>query len=161
MVDVEDVVLSDLLKQKYVAPELQGKDKSKLLSELVDLAHKSGKVKNKKSLLNALLEREKLGSTGIGNGVAIPHAKIEGVKEPLLVFGRASGGVDFSSLDGGQTYIFFMLISPKDEVGRHLKILARISHVIKDKFTVGRFRKAKDETEILKILRDAEDHLNR
>lgn len=158
MVDVEDIVLSDLLKQKYIELELRGGDKDVLLDELVDVAHKSGKVKNKKSLLNALLEREKLGSTGIGNGVAIPHAKIEGIKEPLLVFGRAAGGVNFNSLDGGQTYIFFMLISPKDEVGRHLKILARISHIIKDKFTVGRFRKAKDETDVLKVLRDAEDH---
>jgi PTS system nitrogen regulatory IIA component len=161
MVDAKDVSISNILKQKYVALNLESSEKENILAELVDVAASSGKVKNKKALLTALLEREKLGSTGIGNGVGIPHTKVDGAKEPILVFGRAQQGVDFNSLDGGLTYIFFVLISPKEEVGRHLKILARLSHIIKDKFTVGQLRKAKTQAEVLKIVEDAEKHLNR
>lgn len=161
MVNVDNIAVSDLLKQKYIEINLENKDKEKILAEMVGLIGKSGKLKNKKALLTALLEREKLGSTGIGNGVAIPHAKIDGIKEPILAFGRSTEGVDFNSLDGALTYIFFVLISPKEEVGQHLKILARISHIIKDKFTVGLFKKAKNEAEILKILESAEDHISR
>lgn len=159
--DTKDIILCDILKQKYIELDLKGKEKKQLLAELVDLISKSGKLKNKKYLLDALLEREELGSTGIGNGVAIPHAKIDGVKEPMLAFGRAPEGVDFNSLDGEKTYIFFALISPKEEVGKHLKILAKISHIIKDKFTVNLFKKVKNAEEVLKTLSDAENHLNR
>jgi len=161
MIDVKDLALSDILKKRFIELALNGKDKEEMLSELADLISKSAKLKNKKSLLNALLEREELGSTAIGNGVAIPHAKIDDIKEPILAFGRAHEGVDFNSLDGEKTYLFFVLISPKEEVGRHLKILARISHIIKDKFTVGLFKKAKDADEILKILSTAESRLSR
>ena len=161
MVDVKDVSVSEILKQKYVALNLESTEKDNLLAELVDIVATSGKVKNKKALLTAVLEREKLGSTGLGNGVGIPHTKVDAVKEPILVFGRAQGGVDFNSLDGGPTYIFFMLISPKEEVGRHLKILARISHIIKDKFTINLLKKAKTQGDIVKIIQDAEKHLDR
>jgi fructose-specific phosphotransferase system IIA component len=161
MADVKDVSVSDILKQKYVALSLESTEKDKLLAELVDVVASSGKVKNKKALLSAVLEREKLGSTGIGNGVGIPHTKVDAVKEPMLVFGRSHAGVDFNSLDGGPTYIFFMLISPKEEVGRHLKILAKISHIIKDKFTIGLLRKAKTQADVVKLVQDAEKHLNR
>jgi fructose-specific phosphotransferase system IIA component len=161
MVDTRDIVLSEILKLKYIELNLKSTEKEKLLSEMVDLISESGKVKNRKSLLGALLERERLGSTGIGNGVGIPHTKVDGVKEPVLAFGRASAGVDFNSLDGELTYIFFMLISPKEEVGQHLKILAKISHIIKDKYTVGLFKKAKSQQDVIKVLSDAEAHLKR
>ncbi|MFA6079079.1 MAG: PTS sugar transporter subunit IIA [Candidatus Omnitrophota bacterium] len=159
-VDVKDIVLSDLLKQKYIQLNIESKEKDKLLAEMAAIICSSGKVKNKKALLSALLERETLGSTGIGSGVAIPHAKIDGVKEPMLAFGRSLEGVDFNSLDGEMAYLFFVLISPKEEVGKHLKILAKISHIIKDKFTVGQLKKAKTASDVLKVLIAAEEHLN-
>jgi len=155
----DEVRLSELLKTKCIDLDLKGKDKPRIIAELAELLVKSGKAKNKKALTDRLIERENLGSTAIGNGVAIPHAKIEAVKEPTLAFGRSSEGVDFNSLDGEKTYIFFMLVSAKEDVGAHLKILAKISHLIKDKFTVGRFRKAKNKEEVLKIISDIEKHL--
>lgn len=161
MVDVKDVSISDILKQKYVSLNLESTEKDKLLAEMVDVVAGSGKVKNKKALLTAVLEREKLGSTGIGHGVGIPHSKVDAVKEPILAFGRSHTGIDFNSLDGEPTYVFFMLISPKEEVGRHLKILAKISHIIKDKFTVSQLKKAKTASEIVKIVEESEKHLNR
>ena len=161
MPDSKAVVLSDILQEKYIGFDLKSKDKEKILGELVDLISKGGAIKNRRALLGALSEREKLGSTAIGNGVAIPHAKIADIKKPILALGRAQSGVDFNSLDGEETYIFFMLISPKDEVGMHLKILAKISHIIKDKFTVGLFKKAKNKQEILKILCETEACVSR
>jgi nitrogen PTS system EIIA component len=147
-----DIKLPDLLKEKYIELDLKEKEKTKLIAELIDIVAKPSRIKDGKALFKAILEREKLGSTAIGNGIAIPHAKIRGVKKPLLFLGRSVGGVDFNSLDGEKTYIFFMLISPQEKVGLHLKILARISHLVKDKFIVERLKKVKDKHEIFEII---------
>ncbi|MFH0790960.1 MAG: PTS sugar transporter subunit IIA [Candidatus Omnitrophota bacterium] len=151
-----DIKLSDLLKEKYIELDLKEKEKTKLIAELADIVVKSSRIKDKKAVFKAILEREKLGSTGIGNGVAVPHAKIKGVKKPLLILGRSPEGVDFDSLDGEMTYMFFMLISPEEEVGLHLKVLAKIAHFIRDKFIVERLRKIKDKHEIFPIVFDFE-----
>lgn len=158
---VSDIKLSSLIQDKYIDLELKGDDKETLLGELVSILSKSGKVKSKKHALDALMERENMGSTAIGNGVAIPHAKIEGLKEPVLAFGRSAHGVDFNSLDGERTHLFFMFLAPKEDVGIHLKTLAKISHLIKDKFTVGLFKKARDKREIHKIMAETEKRLKR
>ena len=123
---VTPIKLSNLLKEKYITLALQEKTKNKVIVELVDLISQSGKVKDRKSFANAILKRERLGSTGIGNGVAIPHAKSEKVESFIIAFGRHSGGIDFGALDGEKTYLFFILASPDSDVGAHLKILADI-----------------------------------
>jgi fructose-specific phosphotransferase system IIA component len=155
-VDSANVKLSNLLKESSIALELEGKSKAEVIEELAGVVCAAGNIKNKKSVAEALAEREKMGSTAIGNGVAVPHTKIDGVKQPILTFGRLSGGVDFNSLDGEKTYLFFMLISPKDDIGAHLKILAKISHLIKDRFMVGLFKKAKTKKEVLSIISNLE-----
>jgi len=147
-----DIKLPDLLKEKYIELDLKEKQKTKLIAELIDIVVKPSRIKDKKALFKAILEREKLGSTAIGNGVAIPHAKIKGVKKPLLILGRSVQGVHFDSLDGEKTYLFFMLFSPQEEVGPHLKILAKISHLVKDKFMVERLKKIKDKHEVFEII---------
>ena len=151
-----DIKLPDLLKDKYIELDLKEKEKPKLIAELVDMVAKPSRIKDRKAIFEAILEREKLGSTAIGNGVAIPHAKIKGIKKPLLILGRSTEGVNFDSLDGEKTYLFFMLISPQKEVGPHLKILAKISHLVKDKFVVERLKKIKDKHEIFEIISDFE-----
>lgn len=147
-----DIRLSSLLKEKLIALDLKEKNKKKLISELIDLVARSGKLKDKKVLLRAIWERERLGSTGIGNGVAIPHAKSKAVKDLVLAFGKSREGIDFGALDGEKVYLFFLLASPQDFIGEHLKILASISRLIKDKFTVELLKKAKDKKEIIKII---------
>ena len=147
-----EINLSELLKEKFINLELQGGNKKEVIAELVEVAAKSPKLVNKKAFLKVILEREGLGSTGIGNGVAIPHAKTKAVRDFILVFARHSSGIDFGALDGEKTHLFFALASPQEEVGMHLKILADISHMVKDKFILGRLKKAKDKKEILKIL---------
>jgi fructose-specific phosphotransferase system IIA component len=150
-----DIKLPDLLKEKYIELDLKEKEKTKLIAELVDIVAKPSRIKDG-ALFKAILEREKLGSTAIGNGVAIPHVKIKGIKKPLLILGRSAEGVDFDSLDGEKTYLFFMLISPQEKFGLHLKILAKISHLVRDKFMVKRLRKVKNKHEIFPIIFDFE-----
>ena len=152
MYGVKDIELTDYLKLKHIELDLKEQEKPAVIEELVDLIAESGAVKNKKALLAAIIERERLGSTAIGNGVAMPHVRIDGVTEALLAFGRSVHGVDFNSLDGEKTHIFFIFISPKDDVEGHLKILAKISRLVKDKFHVSRLKKAKNKKEIVDII---------
>lgn len=147
-----DIRLSSLLKEKYIELDLKQKDKKKILAELVDFIAGVGKIKDKKEILSTLVKREKLGSTGIGTGVAIPHARSAKVRDFILAFGRNAAGIDFGALDGEKTYLFFMLISPEANVGGHLKILAEVSRLVKDKFIVDRLRSAQDKKEILKVI---------
>jgi fructose-specific phosphotransferase system IIA component len=147
-----DIRLSSLLKEKYVELDLQAKDKKKILSELVDFIAAKSRLKDKKEILGTLVKREKLGSTGIGNGVAIPHARSVKVSDFILAFGRQSDGIDFGALDGEKTYLFFVLLSPEANIGGHLKILAEVSRLVKDKFIVDRLKAAKDKKEILKVI---------
>lgn len=146
------VKLSGLLKKKLINLELKGRNKKEIIAELVELIAASGKLKNKKAFFKVMMAREKLGSTGIGNGVAIPHAKSEYAKEFILVLGRSREGVDFGALDGEKTYLFFALASSAREVGGHLKILAEISHLVKDKFIVELLKKTDNKDKILKII---------
>jgi len=148
----KEVSLLGLLKEKLIDLELEGENKSEVMSALAEIAAKSSRLLNKKSFLKSILEREGLGSTGIGNGVAIPHAKTKVAKDFVLVFARHNLGIDFGALDGERTYLFFALASPQDKVGAHLKILAEISRLVKDKFIVELLRKAKDKKEVIKIL---------
>jgi PTS system fructose-specific IIC component len=160
-VDSAAIKLSSLLKENLIKLDLEGKDKSEIVDELVEIITGSGKAKNKKALAAAIMARENLGSTAIGNGVAVPHAKIDSIKKTVLAFGRSAAGVDFNSLDGEKTHLFFMLISPKEDIGSHLKILAKISHLIKDRFMVGLFKKAKSKKEILSIIVNLEKTASR
>mgnify|MGYP001573501848 CR=1 FL=1 len=152
----KEVKLSSLLKEKFIELCFKGKNKKEIIAELVGVVSQSGKIKDKKAFTKALIDREKLGSTAIGNGVAIPHAKIDGLDKILLAFGRVDAGVDFSSLDGEKTYIFFALASSKKEIGAHLKVLASVSHLIKDKFIVELLKKANNKKEVLKIISSSE-----
>jgi fructose-specific phosphotransferase system IIA component len=149
---VSNVKISRLLKDKFINLALKEKTENKVIAELVELVAQSGKIKDKKAYYNAILKREKLGSTGIGNGVAIPHAKSPKVEAFVMGFARSPHGIDFGALDGEKTYLFFILASPEEDVGAHLKILADISRLVKDKFIVDRLKAAKDKKEILKLI---------
>ena len=156
MSSIKDTRLSRLLKENLINLELQSSNKKEIITELVELLSKSKRIRNKKAFFKAIFEREKLGSTGIGNGVAIPHARAEGVGDFILAFARKDSGIDFGALDGEKTYLFFALASPKNEVGGHLKILAEISRVVKDKFVVDLLKRAKNKKDIAKIVHDSE-----
>ena len=154
-----NIRLSKLLKENLIDLDLACKNKPDIINDLVELLSKSRRIRNKKAFFKAILEREKLGSTGIGNGVAIPHAKSEGVGDFILAFARQDTGIDFGALDGEKTYLFFALASSRNEVGGHLKILAEISRLVKDKFIVDLLKRAKTKKEIIKIISDIEKRL--
>ncbi len=148
----------DLLGKKSVSVDLVSETKDDVLAELVDLLVSSGSIKqaDKTGILKKLKEREILGSTGIGKGVAIPHAKCPKIKKMTATFGVAKSGVDFSSLDGETTNILFLLIAPGETPGPHLKALAKISRMLDDKFVRDRLRSAKNVQEILDIIKSEE-----
>ena len=123
--------LSDLLNQNHVIPDLKAKDKKGVLEELVDVIVSSDPTLDKNSLVKVLLERERLGSTGIGDGVAIPHGKFQGLKHPIISFGRSRKGLDFDAMDGEAVFLFFLLVAPEDSASIHLKALAKIAKIIK------------------------------
>lgn len=146
--------IMDFLNKKAVTANLKSTDKEDTIRELVDLLAKAEDIKNKEELVRALLTRESLGSTGIGQGIGIPHAKTANVKDLVAAFGVSQKGVNFDSLDGEPVYIFFLLIAPEESAGPHLKALARISRMLKDKYFRELLKKSKDEKEILRIIQD-------
>jgi len=125
--------ISDLFHEDMVIAELRGTTKQQVLEEMVQrLAVRHPEI-DTAELLKVLLEREKLGSTGIGNGIAIPHGKVEKINDILLAFGRSKQGIPFDALDGKPVYLIFLLVAPANSAGAHLKALARLSRLLKDK----------------------------
>ncbi|MFC1709005.1 PTS sugar transporter subunit IIA [Candidatus Omnitrophota bacterium] len=144
----------DFLSKKAIKANLVASSKEETVKELVDLLVSAGEIakKDRSKLIEALMAREALGSTAIGHNVGIPHAKSECVRHLVAAFGLSQKGVDFDSLDGEPVYIFFLLIAPQDSAGPHLKALARISRLTKDKYFRDSLKQAKDEKTILKII---------
>ncbi len=122
----------DLIRRDMVVPALVATDKRAILEELAAyMAGRQPKI-DRATLARVLIEREQLASTAIGEGVAIPHGKLSSVGEIVACLGRAQAGVEFDSMDGQPTYLFFVLVAPESSTGAHLKALARISRVFKD-----------------------------
>jgi PTS system nitrogen regulatory IIA component len=124
--------LSDILNEENIVLDLKAKDKRGVLEELTDALLVREPTLDKGSLVKVLQERERLGSTGIGDGVAIPHGKFHGISHPVLSFGRSRKGLDFESMDGEPTYLFFLLVAPENSASVHLKALAKIAKILKN-----------------------------
>jgi PTS system nitrogen regulatory IIA component len=154
----EKLRVLDFLKPSAVTIDLTATTKKGVLEELVAMLAKDNKIKDPKATLEVLMEREKLGSTGIGQGIAIPHAKTDQANDVVAAFGLSRRGVQFDSLDGDPVYIIFLLVAPPDAAGLHLKALARISRLLKDKFFRQSLRDVKDPAEILKIIREEDKY---
>ena len=144
--------VSELISEDLIIDELKGGSKVDVLREFSDLLYQKGKVSDREGLIKVLIARESLGSTGIGDGVAIPHGKLKGLKELVLAFGRSTPGVDFDSLDGAVAHLFFLLLAPEDAPGEHLKALARISRIMKNKGLRDVLMKSMDKEEIKRAI---------
>ena len=145
--------IMDFLNEKYVSLNLKAKNKREVLEELVEPLVKGGELENKEEMVKVLLEREKLGSTGIGEGIAIPHGKTKTVKKLVAAFGRSVAGIDFDTLDGEPAHLFFLLVAPYDSAGPHLKALARISRLLKDENFREELMKASSKEALLEAIR--------
>jgi nitrogen PTS system EIIA component len=144
----------DFLRADGIICPLQASSKNDVLEELIQPICTSYPRLDRQRLLNTLLERENLGSTGIGGGIAIPHGKFDGLDRLVASFGKSSRGVDFNSLDKRPAYIFFLLVAPKNSAADHLKALARVSRLLKDEVLLKDLQKAETPQEIFKVLED-------
>ena len=147
--------IMDFLSPEAVSVNLEATNKKDAIKELAGLLIKSGEIKEKDKdrLVKVLFEREALGSTGIGQGIGIPHGKFGGVRKLIGACGILPKGVDFESLDGEPVYIFFLLVAPEDSAGPHLKALARVSRLLKDKYFRDTLKAAKDAKALIKIIK--------
>jgi PTS system nitrogen regulatory IIA component len=135
--------VSEIMDKDLLIPNLQSKNKKGVLEELAGILVAQGKLPSLDKVVEVLLDREKLGSTGIGDGIAIPHGKIKEISGVVASFGRSLDGVDFESIDQKPAHLFFLLVAPENSAGIHLKALARISRLLKD----STFRKSLMEAE--------------
>jgi PTS system nitrogen regulatory IIA component len=147
----------DILPPQSIVAALRGTNKLEILDELAAVLSEQHHQIAKDRLVEVLLEREKLGSTAIGEGIAIPHGKLPKLPGVIAAFGRSRDGVDFQSLDGGLTQLFFLLVAPEDASGAHLKALARVSRLLRDKEFRQRLLAAPDGPQIYEIIRAEDD----
>ena len=148
--------ISELLNPQAIVADLQAREKDSALSELTDALVACEESLDRDEVIAVLQEREKLGSTGIGDGVAIPHGKLAGIPELMLAFGKSAEGVDFESMDGQPAHLFFLLVAPEESVGVHLKTLARISKLLKDPAVRQKLLEAEDRETIYQVILDEE-----
>jgi len=149
--------ITDILSPDMVIADLRGATKPDILNELAKaLAAKYKEIKLA-DLAAVLVERERLGSTAIGDGIAIPHGKLRGVAKIIGAFGRHARGVDFDSLDGGPSQLFFVLVAPEDSASLHLKALARVSRLLKDGSFRSRLLAAKDSAELYSLIKEEDN----
>jgi len=148
--------IMDIIDIDLINADLKARDKREVLGELADMvAKKEGLDIN--VLVPVLEEREKLGSTGIGDGIAIPHGKLRGLKKLVASFGRSAKGINFDSIDGKPAHLFFLLMAPENTAGMHLKALARISRLLKDTGFREKLLDSKTTQEVYKVLQEEDE----
>ena len=150
------MLLTDLLKPDRIKIPLRSGTKDELLGELVEIVGRSGPVRDLAEVLRAVREREEVLSTGIGNGVAIPHGKSAAMGELALAAGVKPEGIDFEALDGRPVSVFFLLVGPESAAGQHVKALSRISRLLRRDTFRDRLAAARSPEEFYEILAEAE-----
>ena len=147
----------DMFKKEYIIEDLKAKSKRAVLAELSEIfTHYHSGIQSE-AMVEVLLDREKLGSTGIGDGIAIPHGKLKGLDNLVISFGRSREGIDFDAIDGKPVHIFFLLMAPESSTGQHLKALAKISRMLKDQEFRSSLMSAKNADELYRKIADKDD----
>jgi len=152
------IKIFEFLYPKAIVLDVQSRDKKGVITELVECLSKEKKVKDTPKAITSVLEREKLGTTGVGQGVAIPHGRTDAVGELVGAIGLSKQGVEFESLDGEPVHIIFLLLSPPDSGGQHLRALAKVSRLFKDKFFRQALLDARTKEEVLKIVQQEDEY---
>ena len=145
------------LKEAWVIPDLQGADKLSVLKELSQVLVKPCRASSPEELLQVLLEREKLESTGIGEGIAIPHGRLKKVENFFISFGRSIKGIDFDSIDHKPTHLFFLVVAPENSAVNNLKLLGRIVTLLKDPSFKRRLIEGTSQKEIFQIIAEEDE----
>jgi PTS system nitrogen regulatory IIA component len=144
--------IDEILKKESVIADITGKNKLDVIKEMTERLKQNDTIKNDQALYATLMEREKLGSTGIGENVAIPHGKSDELTQIIIAFARSLSGIDFESLDQKPVHFVCMVIAPAHSTGQHLKALARISRLFKNQKLREGILKAEDSNAIYSIL---------
>jgi len=152
--------ISDILKEDFIIANLKASDKEGALSEVSLFLEHKGAIPDHGKLLQALLEREQLGSTGIGDNMAIPHAKCEDVDQIITVFARSRKGIDFQSLDRKPVHFIFLLLAPPASTGLHLKALAKIARLFKNLSLRESILEAEDADTINSLILDEDSKIS-
>jgi len=153
--------LHNLLIKDMIIEELDSQNKEGALKEMVNFLKRRKKISKKKELYGKLLQREELGSTAIGEGVAIPHCKMKGVKNPIVLLAISRKSIDFQSLDGNPSNIFFLVVSSPDNPSLNLQILAAIASLVrKSESLLKKILNAKNVSTILEIIREEEEKIS-
>lgn len=147
----------DIVPPGAVVDGLRAETKEGVLRELSEAVCRRVPALSSDRLTAILMEREGLGSTGIGEGVAIPHGKVPGIDRLVAAFGRSRDGVQFASIDGKPVRLFFLILAPENSAGMHLKALARISRLLKDERFRGRLLAAEDAEGLSQVFREADE----
>lgn len=153
--------LQNLLMQDMIITELEYQDRESAIKEMVNFLKRKNRISKEKELYDRLFQREELGSTAIGEGVAIPHCKMKGVKDPIVLLAISKNGVNFHSTDGKPSHVFFLVVSSPDNPSLNLQILAAIAHLVrKSSSLVKKILKAKNINTILDVIYEEEEKLN-
>jgi PTS system nitrogen regulatory IIA component len=148
--------IMDVLNSNAINVDLKARDKKGILDELVaPVAEETGASHDK--LVKVLMDRERLGSTGIGGGIGIPHGKLKNLESLILGFGLSRQGIDFESMDGRPTHIYFLLLTPESSAGVHLKLLARISRLLKNDGVKERLMQAQAPQDVITIIEEEDE----
>jgi len=140
--------IEDILLENCVISEIQSKTKKGVLNELIGVLKEANLISSAQDALRVIEEREKFGSTGIGDGVAIPHGKMKGIDTFLCAFGRSLDGIDFDAVDKKPVHLFFLIIAPENSVSIHLKLLSRITKILRDSLFRKKLMELKSAHEI-------------
>jgi fructose-specific phosphotransferase system IIA component len=146
--------LSDLIQPEVVKVPLESNTKSEVIAELLGVLVTAGKVSNREHALNALLERESLGSTGLESGIAVPHAKTDAVTRLTLAIGIAPGGIDFQSADGEPSRIFFLMLAAPDQSGPHIEALSEIARLARAPAFLKALARAESPQEVVELINE-------
>jgi PTS system nitrogen regulatory IIA component len=147
----------DYLKEEWVIPDLQGKDKPSVLKELSGVLVEPCQMVSSEELLQVLYDREKLESTGIGEGIAIPHGRLKKLKDFFIAFGRSIKGVDFDSIDHKPSHLFFLVMAPENSAVNNLKLLGRMVTLLKDSSFKKRLVEARSQKELFQIISEEDE----
>ena len=149
--------ITAILNHECIISELKSVTKKEALAELSAIFTRGSSNYDQESMVSVLMEREKLGSTGIGDGIAIPHGKMRGADELLLSFGRSKKGVAFDAMDGKPVHLFFLLMAPEDSPSQHLKLLAKISRMLKDAAFRKGLMEAASQADLYSLIAEKDD----
>jgi len=144
--------LSKFCDENLVTFDLKATSKDKVIEELVELAATSNMIKEQERLLKDVMEREDLVTTGVGYGVAFPHAKTKSAKGIVIVFGRSEEGIDFDAMDHGLVHLFFLIAAPEDAIGAHLNVMARLSYLMKSATNRTKLMQASSPGDVLALI---------